>query len=48
MLDLKVENEVAFDLVIHRMGLSLYHWSLEVVVRLVGDEILEEMYPRTG
>lgn len=48
MLDLKVEIEVAFDLVIHQMGLSLYHWSLEVGEQLVGDEIFEEMYPQTG
>ena len=48
MLDWMVEIEVAFDLVIHQMVLSLYHRSLVVEARLVGDEILEKAYPQTG
>ena len=48
MLDWKVGIEVAFDLVIHQMGLSLNLQSLEVGAPLVGDEIFEETYPQTG
>ena len=50
-LDWKVEIEVAFDLVIHQMGLSLYLWSVEVGAPpggSVGDEIFEVTCPQTG